>query len=145
MSDNLGTAKSTVKVVSWSAVKPPSRRSDNRTLFCQNPQEVTFEEPVKRHSLTVSLVSLMTKGCLNSTEIPKVGIPKPGIPKKRIPKTGIPKVGKPTLRFPARQIFPKPGILKPGIPKTGIPKAGDSEAGDSENGQIQGPLSSDTP
>ena len=40
----LGKTKSTVKVGSWSTVKPPSRRSDNRTLFCQNPQEVAFEE-----------------------------------------------------------------------------------------------------
>ena len=58
----IGKTKSTVKVGSWSTVKPPSRRSDNRTLFCQNPQEVAFEEPVKRYSwrdtLTVSLVSL---------------------------------------------------------------------------------------
>ena len=58
----LGKTKSTVKVGSWSAGKPTSRRSDNRTLFCQNQQEVTFEEPVKRYSwrgtLTVSLVSL---------------------------------------------------------------------------------------
>ena len=44
-----------------------SRRSDN-TLFCQNPQEVTFEELVDRHSWkdsapktpTVSLVSLIS-------------------------------------------------------------------------------------
>ena len=45
-----------------SRVTPPSRRSYNRTLLCENPQEVTFEEPVKRYSwrdtLTVSLVSL---------------------------------------------------------------------------------------
>ena len=57
----LGKTKSTVKVGSWSTVKPPSRRSDNRTLFCQNPREVAFEESVKRCSwrdtLTVSLVS----------------------------------------------------------------------------------------
>ena len=43
----------------------PFRRSHNRTLFCQNPQEATFEEPVKRYSwrdiLTVSLVSLSLK------------------------------------------------------------------------------------
>ena len=58
----IGKAKSTVKASSWSTVKPPSRRSDNCTLFSQNPPEVTFEEPVKRYSwrdtLTVSLVSL---------------------------------------------------------------------------------------
>ena len=58
----LGKTKSTVKVGSWSTVEPPSRRSHNRTLFCQNPQEVTFEEPVKRYSwrdtLTASLASL---------------------------------------------------------------------------------------
>ena len=59
----LGKTKSTVKAGSWSTAKPPSRRSDNRTLFCQIPQEVPFEEPAKRYSwrdtLTVSLVSLM--------------------------------------------------------------------------------------
>ena len=27
-----------------------SKRSENRTLFCSNPQAVTFEEPVKGHS-----------------------------------------------------------------------------------------------
>ena len=58
----LGITKSTVKVGSWSTANPPSRTSDNRTLFCQNPQELTFEEPVKRYSwrdsLTISLVSL---------------------------------------------------------------------------------------
>ena len=61
----LGKTKSTVKVVRWVPgvlFNPPSRRSHNRTLFCQNPQEVTFEEPVRRYSwrdtVTVSLVSL---------------------------------------------------------------------------------------
>ena len=58
----IGKTKSTVKAGSWSTVKLPSRRSDNRTLFCQNPEEVAFEEPAKRYSwrdtLTVSLVSL---------------------------------------------------------------------------------------
>ena len=58
----LGNTKSTVKAGSWSTVKLPSRRSDNSTLFCQNPEEVAFEELAKRHSwrdtLTVSLVSL---------------------------------------------------------------------------------------
>ena len=64
---DLGKTKSTVKVGSWSTVKNPSRRSDNRTLFCQKPQEVTFEGPVKRYSwrdtLTVSLVSLKIDSC----------------------------------------------------------------------------------
>ena len=63
---SLGKTKSTVKVGSWSAVKPPSRRSHSRTLFYQNPQEVTFQEPVKRYSwrdtLAVSLVSLTLLG-----------------------------------------------------------------------------------
>ena len=58
----LGKTKSTVKAGSWSTAKPPSKRSDNRTLFCQIPHEVPFEEPVKRYSwrvtLTTSLVSL---------------------------------------------------------------------------------------
>ena len=63
----IGKTKSTVKAGSWSTAKPPSRRSDNRTLFCQTPQEVPFEEPVKRYSwrdtLTVSLVSLKEEVC----------------------------------------------------------------------------------
>ena len=86
----------------------------------------------------------LIKGCLNSTETPKVGIPKPripksgilkprtpksGIPKTGIPKTGIPKVGKPTLGLFPRQRFPKPGIPKAGIPKAGIPKTGIPKAG----------------
>ena len=29
-------------------MKTPSRRSDDRTLFCQNPEEVAFEEPAKK-------------------------------------------------------------------------------------------------
>ena len=66
----LGKTKSTVKAGSWSTVKPPSRRSDSRPLLCQNPQEITFEEPVKRYSwrdtLTVSLVSLNYSGTGNS-------------------------------------------------------------------------------
>ena len=70
-----------------------------------------------------------SKGCLNSTEIPKVGIPKLGIPKTGIPKTGIPKVGKTTLGLSPRQRFPKPGIPKTGIPKAGIPKTGIPKAG----------------
>ena len=39
---NLGKAKNTVKVGSWSAVKPPSRRSHNRTLFCQKRTRSNF-------------------------------------------------------------------------------------------------------
>ena len=62
----LSETKSTVKASSWRTVKPPSRRSHNRTLFCQNPQEVPFEEPMKRYSwrdtLPVSLVSLNNFG-----------------------------------------------------------------------------------
>ena len=66
----LGKTKSTVKVglleYCWTPLQIYSRRSDNHTLFYQSPQEVTFEEPLKRHSwkdskpytLTVSLVSL---------------------------------------------------------------------------------------
>ena len=46
--DDQSKAKTTVKVGSWSTVNPPSRRSDNRTLFFQTPQEVAFEEPVQR-------------------------------------------------------------------------------------------------
>ena len=36
---HLGKTKSTVKVGSWSTVKPSSTRSDNRTLFCRKAQE----------------------------------------------------------------------------------------------------------
>ena len=72
---NLGKTKSTVKVGSWSAVKPPSTRSDNRTLCYQNPQEVTFEEPVKRYSwrdtLTVSLVFFFSENCQRILKIPE--------------------------------------------------------------------------
>ena len=67
----VGKTKSTVKASSWSTVKPPpSRRSDNRTLFCQNPQEVTFEEPVKRHSWRDTLTGPKTHP-ESRTEIPK--------------------------------------------------------------------------
>ena len=49
----LGETKSTVEVGllehSWTALQIYSRKSDNRTLICQNPQEVAFEEPVRRH------------------------------------------------------------------------------------------------
>ena len=38
----LGKTKSTVKVGSCSTVKPPSRRSDNRTLFCQKSTRSSF-------------------------------------------------------------------------------------------------------
>ena len=50
----LGKAKSILKVglLEYFGTSSPdySRRSDNRTLFCQTSQEVAFEEPVKRHS-----------------------------------------------------------------------------------------------
>ena len=53
----VGKTKSTVKAGSWSTIQPPSGRSDNRTLFCQNPQEVNFKEPVKRYSWRDTLTS----------------------------------------------------------------------------------------
>ena len=38
----LGKTKSTVKVGSWSAVRPPSRRSHNRTLFLPKSTRSNF-------------------------------------------------------------------------------------------------------
>ena len=46
----IGNTKSTVNSGSWSTIKLPSRRSDNRTLFCQNPEVAAFEELAKRYS-----------------------------------------------------------------------------------------------
>ena len=88
----------------------------------------------------------LIKGCLNSTETPKVGIRKAGIPKMGIPKTGIPKAGIPkagqthTGTLPETEI-PKPGIPKSEIPKTGIPKAGIPKLGIPKTGRFTDPLS----
>ena len=60
MVGSLGKTKSTVKVGSWSAVKPPPGGPITVLFSDKNHKKVAFEEPLKRYSWrdALSLVSL---------------------------------------------------------------------------------------
>ena len=49
-SANLGTVEVRLVECCWTLVQMYSKRSGDGTLFCQNPPEVAFREPLERRS-----------------------------------------------------------------------------------------------
>ena len=99
-------------------------------LVCRGDSWKNFVQNLRSGRWGESFCWEESKGCLNSTELPRVGIPKPGIPKSGIPQPSIPKPviakeGKThTGTLPETEGFRSQGFRSQGFRRQGFRKLG---------------------